>query len=162
MRRLRAFTLLVIAFVVFGVGVSRNVAAGAIPDLAWLQGCWVSNASGEPQTTEHWMKPAGGTMLSMSRTVAADKTVGFEFMRIARETDGEIYFIAKPSGQAEARFKLIKNDKREVVFENPAHDFPQRIVYRLQDDGALLGRIEGLSNGQPKAVDFPMRKTPCD
>ncbi len=108
------------------------------------------------------MKPAGGTMLGLSRTIAGEKTIEFEFMRIAQEADGEIYFIAKPSGQAEARFKLVKVGQREVIFENPTHDFPQRIIYRSRDDGVLLGRIEGRSNGQPKAVDFPMRRLSCD
>ncbi|MEO5720974.1 MAG: DUF6265 family protein [Chthoniobacterales bacterium] len=162
MRRLRAFTLLVIASVVFGVASSRTAAAGTIADLGWLQGCWASATSGERQTTEHWMKAAGGTMLGMNRTIAGDKTLDFEFMRIAQEGDGEIYFIAEPSGQDKTRFKLIKNDKREAIFENPTHDFPQRVIYRRQDDGSLHGRIEGEIKGQGKAVDFPMRKIPCD
>ena len=108
------------------------------------------------------MEPAGGTMLGMGRTIAGGKTVEFEFMRIAQEDDGEIYFIAIPSGQAETRFKLIKQDKNEAVFENPTHDFPQRVIYRLQENGALLGRIEGLSKGQEKAVDVPMKRAACD
>ncbi len=95
-------------------------------------------------------------MLGISRTIADGKTVEFEFMQIRQETNGEILFIAKPSGQPEATFKLIKGSDREVIFENPQHDFPQRVIYRLQSDGSLLGRIEGVSKGKEKAVDFPM------
>jgi hypothetical protein len=140
---------------------STQEKAFTINDLAWLKGCWSSNRNGR-ETTEHWMKPAGGTMLGISRTVADGKTVEFEFTQIRQEASGEILFVAKPSGQPEATFKLIKGSDREVIFENRQHDFPQRVIYRLQGDGSLLGRIEGLSKGQEKSVDFPMTRTRCD
>lgn len=132
-----------------------------INDLAWLKGCWSSSRNGR-ETTEHWLKPAGGTMLGISRTVADAKTVEFEFTQIRQEASGEIFFIAKPSGQPEATFKLIKGSANEVIFENPQHDFPQRVIYRLQGDGSLLGRIEGASKGKEKSVDFPMTRVRCD
>lgn len=162
MRRLPARTPLVIASFVFVVVAAANVTAGTLDELAWLKGCWSSAKPGKRQTTEHWMAPAGGTMLGMNRTLKGGKTIEFEFMRIAQEANGDIYFIANPSGQAQARFKLIKGGDKEVVFENPDHDFPQQIIYRLQEDGTLLGRVEGMSKGHKKAVDFPMQKTSCD
>ena len=100
-------------------------------------------------------------MLGISRTVANGKTVEFEFTQIRQDEKGDIFFIAKPSGQPEATFKMIKGSVNEVIFENPQHDFPQRVIYRTQDDG-LLGRIEGLSKGKEKSVDFPMTRTRCD
>lgn len=135
--------------------------AHTIRELNWLQGCWSSTNPGERQTTEHWMKPTRDSMLGLSQTVTGDKMLEFEFMRIAQEADGEIYFIAKPSGQPEARFKLITVGANEIVFENPAHDFPQRIIYRREGD-SLNGRIEGTVNGQEKASDFPMKRVSCD
>lgn len=101
-------------------------------------------------------------MLGISRTVAEGKTLEFEFMQIREETNGEILFIAKPSGQPEAMFRLIKGSSREVIFENPRHDFPQRVIYRRQSDGSLLGRIEGVSKRKERAVDFPMKRVSCD
>ena len=50
-------------------------------------------------------------------------------------------------GQAEAAFKLIRASATEVVFENPQHDFPQRISYALKDGGKLTAAIEGTKNG---------------
>ena len=132
-----------------------------INDLAWLKGCWSLSRNGR-ETTEHWLKPAGGTMLGISRTVADGRTVEFEFIQIRQEASGDILFIAKPSGQPEATFKLIRGNAREVIFENPQHDFPQRVIYRLQNDGSLLGRVEGVSKGKERSVDFPMNRTRCD
>jgi len=51
---------------------------------------------------------------------------------------------------------------REVTFENPTHDFPQRVNYRLENDGSLLASIEGLINGKKKTVQFAMRRERCE
>lgn len=132
----------------------------AIRELSWIRGCWQGDDAGR-RYSEQWTAPDGGTMLGTSRTVKGGKTVAYEFILIRENEAGEIHYTAKPSGQPEASFKLIRAGAREAVFENPAHDFPQRIIYRLKEDGSLQARIEGVSNGQLKGVDFPMKKLPC-
>ena len=132
----------------------------SLASLSWLAGNWRSAANGR-ELTEQWMLPAGGTMLGMSRTVVRGKTVDYEFL-LLRETNGAIEFVAKPSGQAEATFKLIRASKAEVVFENPQHDFPQRIRYALQADGQLTAAIEGTQNGQPRRVEFQYQRSPSE
>jgi len=132
----------------------------SISDLAWLSGCWATTNQ-ETGSGEQWMPPAGGTMLGMNRTVRDSKTVAFEFMRIIEKDDGGLEFIASPSGQAMASFLMVSVKDREVIFENPDHDFPRRIIYRLLSDGDLLGRIEGTIDGEERAVDFPMKSTEC-
>ena len=100
-------------------------------------------------------------MLGMSHTVVNRKTREFEFMRIVQEENGDIFFVAMPSGQKEARFKLLTVSEREVRFENPEHDFPQRIIYQ-RDGDSLIGRIEGVSGGKERAVDFPLKRGSCN
>ncbi len=124
--------------------------------LGWLAGCWALEGA-EPGSGEQWMAPAGGTMLGMSRTVRKGRTAAFEFMRIAPGADGRLAFIAQPSGQAQASFPLLREDGDSVVFENPAHDFPQRVIYRRAGADRLQARIEGKGKG----IDFPMKRTGC-
>ncbi len=107
------------------------------------------------------MPPAGGTMLGVNRMVRDSKTVAFEFMRIVEQDNGGIEFMASPSGQGTTSFLMVSVNDREVIFENPDHDFPQRIIYRLLSDEDLLGRIEGTIDGEERAVDFPMKRTEC-
>jgi uncharacterized protein DUF6265 len=133
--------------------------ASLIGKLGWLAGCW-ERTNGERLVEEHWMKPRGGTMLGMGRTVVGEKTSEFEHMQI-REEAGQLVFTAKPSGQAEASFRSIEVTGTSVVFENQAHDFPQRVIYRRQEDGSLLARIEGEDSGKTKGVDFPMQRVTC-
>jgi hypothetical protein len=108
------------------------------------------------------MKPSGKTMLGMSRTVANNITVEYEFLRLHEESNGDVFYTALPSGQQEASFKLVRLEKHMAVFENPGHDFPQRIIYKLEDDGSLKARIEGKNKGKERGVDFPMKRVACE
>lgn len=140
--------------------VGLPAAAADLTQLGWLSGCWAYDGS-DSGSGEYWMHPVGGSMLAVSRTIKDDRTVGFEYLRIA-EVDGEsLALFASPSGKPAVRFNLIKLTDTEVAFENPHHDFPQRIMYSLGEGGALLGRIEGQSDGKPVAIDFPMTSVDC-
>jgi hypothetical protein len=131
----------------------------ATEQLNWISGCWEGRSPNRVYT-EQWMKPEGGLMMGMSRTVVNNKATEFEFLQI-RQQGADVFYVAKPSGQAEASFKLIRHSDKEAVFENPQHDFPQRIIYRLQPDGSLLARIEGTNNGTQRGIDFPMKRATC-
>lgn len=132
-----------------------------INDFAWLAGCWERGGSNW-EGVEQWMKPAGETMLGMSRTVANGKLREYEFLQLRTKEDGSLHYVALPSGQQETWFKLVKLENQEAVFENLEHDFPQRIIYRLEKDGALMARIEGMSKGKLKGIDFPMKRGKCE
>jgi hypothetical protein len=126
-------------------------AATSVADLAWLSGCWQQRA-GSRTVTEFWLPPDGGTMIGVSRTVNAGKTVAHEFLLLRVGLRG-LEYVAKPSGQAETVFIATTVGAGEVVFENSAHDFPTRITYR-KTDGGVAATIDGLVKGQPRAIDF--------
>lgn len=129
------------------------VAKARVDSLGWLAGTWETQSSSR-NVTEHWMPPAGGTMLGLSRTVAGGRTVEYEFLLLREDADGGLSYIAKPSRQAEAAFKLIKVTGTELVFENPTHDFPRRILYTLKSATNLVAAIEGTKNGQSRRIEF--------
>ncbi len=127
-----------------------------IDQAAFLAGCWKQTLP-NGVVEEQWLAPGGGMMLGMSRTVRDGKARGWEFTRI-QETDGRLTFVARPSGQAEGAFPLKSAGPGELVFENLAHDFPQRVIYRSQGADGLVGRIEGEIDGKARSVDFPYKR----
>lgn len=135
--------------------------ADPFANLSWLQGCWAPAAGGEPGTVETWMGPAGGSMLGMSRTVKNGKTGEFEFIQIREIEPGKLAFIAQPGGRPPTSFPLLKSTDTEFVFENTAHDFPQRVIYR-RDGERLFARIEGMMKGKARGIDFPMKRISCE
>lgn len=132
-----------------------------ISNLSWLSGCWAYDGK-DAGSGEYWMPPAGNTMLAVSRTVRGSKTVSFEYLRIETTPSGSLALFAAPSGQIPSRFDMKSMTTGEVVFENADHDFPQRIVYRMLGEDALLGRIEGKSDGRDLVIDFPMTAIDCE
>ncbi len=135
--------------------------AQKVTGLAWLAGCWTSEGR-EAGSGEQWTQPAGATMLGMARTVKAGKTVDFEFMRIHEAPDGRLLFTAIPSGQPGATFTQVRMTDSEIVFENTAHDFPQRVTYRRQDEARVMASIEGMRKGVKRVVEFPLLRTRCE
>lgn len=129
-----------------------------IKDVAWIAGCW-DFTRGTRHVAEHWMPPEGGTMMGVSRTTTGEKTTEWEFL-IIRQTDKGLEYVAKPSRQPEATFTASRATANEVVFENPAHDFPKRISYK-RDGDSLMASIEGPMNGQTRKIDFPYKKAAC-
>ena len=94
------------------------VAKPTLQDFAWLAGHWRIE-QGDRLIDEHWMAPAGGLMMGMARNVQAGKVREYEFTMLRQEPNGDILYIASPSKQTEATFKLTSLRGGEAVFENP-------------------------------------------
>ena len=130
--------------------------APTLSDISWISGDWQTEPGGRRQIEEHWTKVAGESMLGMSRTVAGDKTVEFEYLRIEQRADG-IYYVAHPKARCPGTdFKLTRASATEAVFENPQHDFPKRIIYRKTGDDSLTASIDG--GESTKALSFAYRR----
>jgi len=127
-------------------------------DVGWMTGCWELTRNGR-HIVEQWMSAEGGTLLGMSRTVANGQTREYEFLLIRHGANG-LEYVAKPSGQPEGTFTATRVSPSEVVFENMAHDFPQRILYR-RDGNTLLAATEGTVQGQARRVEFPYTRAAC-
>jgi hypothetical protein len=122
-----------------------------VDQLSWMAGSWGSGPEGV-ETEEHWTSARAGSLLGMNRTLKGDKTVAFEFLRIEARPDG-IFYLASPGGRPATPFKLKETSKQKAVFENPEHDFPQRILY-WRDGASLCARIEGTRNGKPGGQEW--------
>jgi hypothetical protein len=127
--------------------------------LHWMSGCWELRR-GETVIEEQWTKPAGGTLLGTGRTIREGKTVFTEFLRISSE-NGALVYTARIGTPRVTPFRLKKLSPGEVVFENPEHDFPQRILYRKAPPG-LLARIEGTRQGRERFEEFPYQRATCE
>lgn len=127
--------------------------------LAWLQGCW-ERRTPNLVVQEAWSSPAGGMLHSYARTIRRDTLIEWEFTRIYSRGDTLVYE-ANPSRQARTEFRAVPPFEPEIVFANPAHDFPQRVIYRRAGRDSLHARIEGERNGQTRTVNYPYKRVPC-
>ena len=129
-----------------------------LTDISWIAGDWQTAPGGRRQIEEHWTQAAGGSMMGMSRTVAGEKTVEFEYLRIEQRADG-IYYVAHPQARCPGTdFKLTRASASEAVFENPQHDFPKRIIYRKSGDDSLSASIDGGEGSKARTFTFRRMK----
>lgn len=130
-----------------------------IDRVAWLQGCW---RTGTPERLieEYWTAPRGGSMLGVGRTVWGDSLVDHEFVVLRQQGTGLAYE-AHPSGQTPAVFTAPTMSESVVVFENTAHDFPQRVGYRRAKADSLVAWVEGTLRGRTRRVEFAYARVPC-
>lgn len=134
--------------------------AASLADLAWLAGCW-SRPGAETGSGEFWLPPAGGTMLGVGRTVRDGKTVDYEFLRLHVDAQGRLVYTATPARQRETAFLATRIDEGTARFENPSHDFPQRIAYTRAGQDRLQVVIEGEREGQLRQIAFEFVRTAC-
>lgn len=126
------------------MGQAPPPAPATIADLGWMSGRWVSEANGR-WTEEVWAEPRGGAMIGFSRSGRGDAQREFEFLRLAPGPDGTLTYFAQPGGQAPVPFRLVAHDSNSATFENPQHDYPQRIRYRRYGRSmtATISSIDG-------------------
>lgn len=127
----------------------------AIGDLAWMSGHWATGEGGR-WTEESWSAPRGGIMLGHSRSGRADAVREFEFLRIQAGADGAPVYFAQPGGRPPVAFRQTARDGTSVSFENPANDFPQRIVYRREGD-TMVATISALDGSNAMSWTFRRR-----
>ncbi|MDO9369598.1 MAG: DUF6265 family protein [Sphingopyxis sp.] len=129
--------------------------AATLDDLGWLAGDWASEA-GERWTEESWSPPRGGMMIGHSRSGRGPVLREFEFLRIAAGADGTPAYIAQPQGGAAVAFALVRHDGTSATFENPAHDYPQRIHY-VRDGEVLTATISAIDGSQARRWTYRRR-----
>ena len=128
------------------------------PDLDWLAGYWLA-CDARMEVAELWTTRRGGAMLGASVTYGT-QAFGWEQLRIETDGDGGLSYVARPRGaSADTSFRLARSGPGEAVFENPAHDYPQRIIYRREGD-TLTARTEDMAGGNGQ--DFRYRSAPLN
>jgi Domain of unknown function (DUF6265) len=138
--------------VLCGAAVAVQGTKPVIADLSWMAGSWTGESRGI-QMEEHWTAPNGNSMVGIHRDTGKGRTLLFEFLRIEQQGD-QIVYLSMPNGRSPATpFPLKEVSGTRVVFENPAHDFPQRIIY-WKDGNDLRARIEGTQNGKPAGEEW--------
>jgi hypothetical protein len=104
--------------------------ANPISHAKWLIGNW-KNQSAKTLDIETWKKLNDSTFVGRSYSLAGADTVSSEHIRIEQHK-GKLYYIPRVKNQNGGKavtFTLTSADNKHLMFENPEHDFPQKITY---------------------------------
>ena len=125
----------------------------------WLIGEWQNNTP-EGNATEAWEKKNDSTFAGKSYVVVGKDTVFSETLSIG-QIGKELFYISTVKDQNNEqpiKFSLTSSTSKQLVFENPKHDFPQKISYTLITNDSLLAEISGMKDGKQNLQKFPMTR----
>ena len=108
--------------------------------LAKLLGVW-EGIQGSGIYHEEWRWISDNSLEGRAYMVKKGEIINPENLKIVIEDD-EVYYVADVShNEAPVRFRMTSFSETILVFENPSHDFPQKITYDLAEEGWLKAVI---------------------
>ena len=126
----------------------------------WLLGNWENN-SADGNLSETWKKVNDSTFQAQSYFIKEKDTLHFESITLQQKGE-ELPYTATVQGQNNDKpvsFKLTTSTEKQLVFENPKHDYPQKISYNQITTDSLVAKISGIQQGKPSSEQYSMKKT---
>lgn len=125
----------------------------------WLIGSW-ENKTPKGSLYETWSKKSNTEFAGKSYVIQEKDTIVFETLRLVQEGNQIFYIpvVKNQNGGQPVRFEATIISDKQLVFENPKHDFPQKISYTKTGESSLTAEISGTINGKMKKQAFPMKR----
>lgn len=118
--------------------------------LSWLAGTW-ERTNTKPGRTgfEVWTAVSSTEWKGIGVSLTGTDTTFVEKLRLVVK-DGATYYAADvPENKKEVLFRFTEFTGSGFVCENPAHDFPKKIVYQRDGD-----RLKAVISGDGKSVEY--------
>lgn len=143
------------AFLMTGCSDGKNPKQETVTRFHWLNGSWAMK-EGEGTVTEQWTPINDSLLQGSSDFIKGDSVIPFETIRMFSRGN-EFFYEATPAGQNKEQpveFKLTSFSDSGFIAENPQHDFPKRITYRLVNKDSIHAFVDGGSAMPEKKSDF--------
>ena len=130
----------------------------SLDSIRWILGDWMQKG---PQTTarETWSALHADVFQGKGLTTnsVSGKKLGSESLLLA-EMSGAVYYFAKvKQNKYPIPFQLTPCSKKHAIFENPGHDFPKKLEYRLVAKDALDVKV---SDGGTQSFTIHFKRRP--
>lgn len=118
-------------------------------------GRW-ENKTPEGTFSEEWKTENDSVMVGASYFINGKDTLFAETIRLEQKENNLFMIVSVPNQNEEkpVAFKLTSSTSDNLVFENPEHDFPKKITYKLVTKDSLYAEI----SGDGKSQGFPFKK----
>jgi hypothetical protein len=125
----------------------------------WLLGSW-HNTTTNLDTQEHWEKVDATVFNAESFIIAQKDTIFYEHVNLVKTSKGWDYIVTVRNQNKEkpVTFSSTYIGSDLLVFENPKHDFPNRIEYKKIAEDSIVATIFSTQKGKPVSEIFPFKK----
>lgn len=127
--------------------------------MAWLAGNWQDAANGGV-SEEIWEKADEQSMHGFSYFMVGKDTASSETMTISRK-ENKLVYAATVKDQNDGKpveYSMTSTDSNQLIFENPMHDFPKKIIYKKITNDSLVVQLEGLVDSVQEVQEYPMKR----
>ena len=127
--------------------------------MSWLVGSWEQKLP-DGTLVETWEKQNDSTFIGGSYFVKEKDTIHSESVILTQKKE-DLFYIPTVTGQNNDEpitFKLTSDAENTFTFENPAHDYPQKVTYKKVNDTNLLASISGKQQGKESTESYPMKR----
>lgn len=129
-----------------------------LKDAAWLIGSW-QDISDEGSLTETWSRESDSSFAGRTVFLSGKDTAFTEKIKLISR-NGSLVYATRVSDQNDGNaieFQLVSASNKQLVFENPRHDYPTKISYEHYGD-SIVATISGTKLGIDITEDFAMKK----
>lgn len=128
-------------------------APARLQPLAWLLGSWEREGLREGSSGVETWQVEGDAFVGSGKRLKGATLVFEEKLRL--EADGtDVFYVADVAENPQpVRFRMVEQAGTSAVFENPAHDFPKRIAYRLEGEQLVV-----VTSGDGREVTFRFKR----
>ncbi len=124
--------------------------------LIWLEGQW-EGLQGSGVYHEEWRITGVNQMKGRAYLILKGEILNNEILNLNEDLYG-IYYIAEVNHNPHpVSFKLTHLSDKIAVFENPEHDFPQKITYE-NNNGSLTATVEAVKDNKLKKFEYFLKR----
>jgi len=152
-------TLIILAAITLCVSCKKSKKENKLESMQWLIGTW-ENKSDEGDMIETWSKTNDSLYVGTSYFIKEKDTLDSESIELKQKGETILYVptVKGQNNNQPVTFQLTQQTPKQLVFENPKHDFPQKIVYQQITADSLVATISGIQQGKASSDSFPMKK----
>ena len=127
--------------------------------MEWLVGTWEQKLP-DGTVTEIWTKENDSTFSGKSYFVKEKDTIHLETIVLSQKIENLLYIptVAGQNNDEPVTFKSTLEADNTFTFENPTHDYPQKIIYKKISNDRLIATISGKQHGKQTQESYSMTK----
>ncbi|PJJ79188.1 DUF6265 family protein [Mucilaginibacter auburnensis] len=110
-------------------------------------------------TCEKWVKVNGNELKSTAFNIKGKDTSVYESVSLTNKNGVIAYTVTGAGNSQPVAFKLTTVNNNQFIFSNPAHDFPQQVVYQFINPDSIHAWVDGKYNGKVEKIDFYYKRT---
>jgi len=127
--------------------------------LSWLLGNW-ENQMPNGTLVENWKKVNDSTYNGESFFINKKDTIHYEYIQLIQNKEEVVYYATVEGQNNEQAIPFILTSEINNIFsfENPKHDYPQKIMYKKINTTHFTATISGNEQGKISSENYPMTK----